>query len=141
MKYLTLFVLLILGCTSNATTDSKPDGVQVLTSLLDASNSILDAEPLCNMQSVSTSKVPYTLKDHLSVVLSSSYESENKTNIQTTCNTSKHDTDKNQVIDIWDCTLIVNEISSTGEFISSSTIAFGLTKTDFKFVSKSLRCF
>ena len=141
MKHLTLFTLLLVGCATNATTDKKPNGTQALASLFEASERILEKEPLCNLESVANPSVPYTLKDQLSVALSPSYDNENITNIQTNCNPSKHDTDNNQTIDIWDCTLIVNETSSTGEFISSSTIAFGLTKEEFKFVPKSLRCF
>lgn len=141
MKILALFSFLMLGCATNAAIDKKPNGTQVLASLFEASGRNLEFEPLCNMESVSNPKVPYTLKDQLSVVLSPSYDSKNKTTIQTSCNPSKHDADNNQVIDIWDCTLIINETSSEGRFISSSTVAFGLTKVDFKFVPQSLRCF
>jgi len=132
MKFLTLFTLLLLGCATNATIDKKPNGEQVLASLFEASGRNLENEPLCNMESVSNPKVPYTLKDQLSVVLSPSYDNENKTNIQTNCNPSKHDADNNQVMDIWDCALIVSETSSAGEFISSSTIALDRKSTRLK---------
>ncbi len=141
MKYLVLFTLTLFGCATIAQTHSKPSGEKVISSLLEVSDRILSNEPLCNMESISSPSNPYTLKHHLSVILATSYESENITNIQTSCAASKHEQSGGKIIDIWDCTLATNENSSSGEFISASTIAFGLNKRDLAFVPQSLRCF
>ena len=141
MKYLAVFSLALFGCTTTAETILKPNGEQIISSLLEASDVILSEEPLCDMKSTSSPVNEYTLKNHLSVILSTSYESKNITNIQTGCEVSKHEQSSGQEIDIWDCRLTTKENSPSGEFISASTIAFSLNKTSLIFEPKSLRCF
>jgi hypothetical protein len=141
MKYILIASLCLLGCTSNAQTSEKPSGERVLASLFDGASVVLSTEPLCNMVSVSLNKKDIQLKDHLASVLATSYESENVTTVTTSCSDSKYQSRNDEVIDIWDCMLVVNETSSSGEFISSSTIAFGLNKQDLVLLPNSLRCF
>lgn len=141
MKRFVCLSFLMIGCASNAQTPVKPNGEEVFLSLLNAAGRALTEEPLCNMQSVSSPQQPFTLGHHLSTVLATSYESSNTTKIQTNCNLSKTEQPNGIPIDIWDCQVISNEISVSGEFISSSTIAFGLRISDLKFVPMSLRCF
>lgn len=141
MKHCTWLIFILLGCASHAQLPEKPTGEQVLSSLLEASDQELSIEPLCNMQSVSLPKKPYKLKHHLSAILATSYESSNTTKIQTSCNSSKHETPNSSVIEIWDCQLVTNELSPSGELITASTIAFGLNKLNLEYVPQSLRCF
>ena len=141
MKHIAWFTLLLVGCATAEQTPPKLNGEQVISSLMEISDRVLSKEPLCDMISVASPNNPYTLKDHLSVVLSSSYESNNITTIKTNCDASKQDLPNGQILDIWDCKLTINESSVTGEFISASTIAFGLDKNNLKYVPLSLRCF
>lgn len=145
MKYFLWITFTLFGCASIAETptktSAKPSGEQVLSSLFEAFDRNLSEEPLCSMGSISDPKSPYRLKNHLSVIFSTSYESKNSTSIETTCSASKHEKPNGKTIDIWDCKLTVNEATKTGEFISASTIAFGLKKTNLRFMPQSLRCF
>lgn len=141
MKYGLWVTLLLFGCGSYAQALNKPGGEQVLSSLLAASDQDLSKEPLCNMQSISLPSKPYTLRDHLAAILATSYESHNITGIQISCSPSKSEVSGGALIDIWDCQLIANEVSPSGEIISASTVAFGLNQVDFDYVPHSLRCF
>lgn len=141
MKYLAWITLILFGCETTAKPFSKPSGEQALASLFEVSDRVLSKEPLCNTESFSAPRSPYTLGHHLSVILSTSYETNNLTRIQTSCSASKHEASDGKLIDIWDCRLTTNETSESGGFVSASTIAFGLDKSNFKFVQESLRCF
>jgi len=72
MKYFFLFSVVLCGCAISAEPTPKPSGEMAMFSLLDASEINLANEPLCDMVSISNPKNPYTLKDHLAVVLSTS---------------------------------------------------------------------
>lgn len=139
MRSLLLIGLLLFGCATNAD-NSAPTGVEVLSALLKSGDFGLKDEPLCQMTTASLGLNEITLADHLSVILSTSYETNNITTISSKCEASKHD-DNGSTIDIWDCSLQVNETDASGEYISGSTIAFGITKNDKKLVRGSLRCF
>lgn len=141
MKSLLLPCLFLLGCTTHVLASVKPSGESVLASLFDASDVLLSQEPLCNKASPSMNKSHLQLKDLLATVLAGSYESKNKTVVTTSCNASKHELKKGNLVDIWDCMLMVNESDSNKNFISSSTIAFGLDTKDLTFIPQSLRCF
>ena len=141
MKIILIVSLCLVGCTINAQVSEKPSGERVLLSLFDALDVQLFGEPMCNMVSTSMNNTNLRLKDHMATVLSTSYENKNTTNFSTTCNESKHELQGGSLIDIWDCTLLINETSADKEFISSSSITFSLSKSNLKFVPKSLRCF
>ena len=141
MKYIFWLLLLLIGCATNAQTSNRPTGEEVLSSLLEASDQELSKEPLCNVTSVSLIKKPYLLMHHLSAILATSYESKNSTTVQTSCSSSKHKQLNGSLIEIWDCRLIINELSASGELITASTVAFSLEKLNLKYVPQSLRCF
>ncbi len=138
--FVTLLFCLI-GCATNAELANKPSGEIVFQSLLSAGNIELSNEPLCNMSSASLNKPNLLLSDHLATILSTSFESENKTTLKTSCSKSKHDLTESKVIDVWDCMLVINENSLKEEFITSSTVAFSLSKNDYSLIHNSLRCF
>ena len=138
MRSLLLISLLLFGCTTNAA--PPPTGEEVLSALLKNGAIRLKDEPLCQMTTASIGLNDITLADHLSVVLSTSYETNNITTISSKCEKSKHD-NKGATIDIWDCSLQINEKDTSGEYISGSTIAFGITLKEKKLVAGSLRCF
>lgn len=140
----SVFVILLfslIGCATNAEITEKPSGEVVLQSLLSAGNIELSNEPLCNMSSASLNKPNLLLSDHLATILSTSFESENKTTLTTSCSKSKHDLTESKVIDVWDCMLVVNENNLKSEFITSSTVAFSLSKDNYSLIHHSLRCF
>ena len=141
MKHIFFLLLVLVGCATDAQIPKKPTGEEALSSLLEASGQELSREPLCNMNSVSLSKKPFLLMHHLSVILATSYESKNLTNIQTSCSTSKHEYSNGSLIEVWDCQLITNELSPSGELVTASTVAFSLEKVNLKYVPQSLRCF
>ncbi len=140
-KSLIVALLYLFGCSINAQSNQKPTGELVLASLFESADIKLSKEPMCNMVSASMNKSSLRLRDHLATALSSSFESKNKTTISTTCNESKHELKKGKLMDVWDCTLLINEMTPDEGFISSSTITFSLNKHNLKFVKKSLRCF
>ena len=132
MKYLSLF-LLLAGCSAHAANiQSKPRGDEIFHVLLKNGDIKLINEPLC--------KADINLTEQLSLALSVSYESENKTIIKSFCNPSKFDYPSGKVIDVWDCTVQINENNKNNEFISSSTFVFSLTKDKNEFIKGSLRC-
>jgi hypothetical protein len=131
----------LVGCVTNAEVAKKPSGEIVFQSLLSAGNIELSSEPLCNMSSISMNKQNLLLSDHLATILSTSFESENKTTLTTSCSKSKHDLTDSKVIDVWDCMLVINENNLEKAFITSSTVAFSLDKDNYAFIDNSLRCF
>ena len=141
MKYLFCLFLPLIGCASNAQMSNNPTGEEVISALLEVSDLELSTEPLCNVESVSLIKKPYLLMHHLSAILATSYESKNSIQVQTSCSSSMHEKSNGSLIEVWDCQLITNELSPSGEFITASTIAFGLEKPNLKYVPLSLRCF
>ena len=139
MRSLLFAGLMLFGCASNAEI-AAPTGEQAVSALLKSSDIKLKDEPLCQMTTASIGLNDMTLADHLSVVLSTSYETTNITSISSKCEKSKHD-NNGSTIDIWDCSLQINEKDTSGEYISGSTIAFGITLNEKKLVKGSLRCF
>lgn len=126
-------ILCLLGCAVHAgTISTPPSGEQMFSALLKNSDIDLANEPLCNAD--------IKLYEQISRALSVSYQSDNKTLLQSDCSPSKFDTPQGQVIEVWDCTLQINERSEKGEFISSSTIVFSLTQDTHEFINGSLRC-
>lgn len=142
MKYIGMIILLTLVCcASNAASLKKPTGEVVLQALLNAGDIELSNEPLCNMSSASLNKPNLLLSDHLATILSTSFESENKTTLTTACSESKHDLTESKVIEVWDCRLGINENNPAGEFITSSTVLFSLSIDDYSLIHNSLRCY
>lgn len=141
MRTFFLFVFALVGCTATFESNSKPSGEQALVALFTELERDLTKEPLCNMSSVEHPHTPYLLKHHLATILATSYESNHYTRLETDCNASKHQVDTGDVVDIWDCKLTSTELSSTGETVSVSTVAFGLAINTFDMVPQSLRCF
>jgi len=142
IKHIGMSLLLFfVACVTNAEVAKKPSGEIVFQSLLSAGNIELSNEPLCNMSSISMNKQNLLLSDHLATILSSSFESENKTTLTTSCSKSKHDLTDSKVIDVWDCMLVINENNLEKAFITSSTVAFSLDKDNYAFIDNSLRCF
>ena len=132
MKYL-IFLLFLMGCTAHATNLlNPPRGEQVFNALLKNGNINLVSEPLC--------KADINLYTQLSLAFSVSYESDNTTIIKSHCSPSKHAITADNIIDVWDCTVQVNENNKKGDFISSSTIIFSLTLDKKEFIKGSLRC-
>lgn len=141
MKALPCLLCLVVSSATNFSTCAMPSGKQVLASLFTELERELAKEPLCNMSSVEHPHSPYLLKHHLATVLATSYESSHSTRLETDCNASKHQAETGDVVDIWDCKLTSTELSSAGETVSVSTIAFGLAINTFDMVPQSLRCF
>ena len=112
--------------------EKKPTGEEVFRVLFNHAKVDLAKEPLC--------KADINLGEQLSLDLSVSFESHNQTMIKSFCTPSKFDVSSGKVIDVWDCTVQVNENDKNGEFISSSTTVFSLTKDKHGFVKGSLRC-
>ncbi|HEY5604371.1 MAG TPA: hypothetical protein VIM41_14820 [Gammaproteobacteria bacterium] len=132
MRYL-IVILFLTGCTAHAANQSSPPrGEEVFNAILKNGNINLATEPLCNAD--------IKLYEQLSLAFSVSYESDNKTVIKSYCAPSKFDNPSGKVIDVWDCTVQINENNSNGEFISSSTIVFSLTLDKKEFINGSLRC-
>lgn len=132
MKYFML-VLVLTGCTANAANlATPPRGEEVFNALLKNSDINLANEPLC--------KADMKFNEHLSLALSVSYESGNKTMLKSSCAPSKHDSPSGKVINVWDCTIQINENNQNDEFVSSSTIVFSLSPDTKEFIKGSLRC-
>ncbi len=132
MRYLIL-LLSLSGCAVQATEQSnKPRGEEVFNILLKNGGINLVNEPLC--------KANINLNEQLSLAFSVSYENKNKTVIKSHCSPSKHDFSADKIIDVWDCTIQINENGLKNEFISSSVIVFSLTVDTKEFVKGSLRC-
>jgi len=132
MRYI-LLLLLLTGCSVHAATSTPPPtGEQVFKALLKNGNIELATEPLC--------KANINLLSQLSLALSVSYENENITTIKSSCAPSKFEKSDKMVINMWDCTVQINENNKQGEFISSSTFVFSMTKGKKEFIKGSLRC-
>lgn len=132
MKYI-LVILILTGCSLSVNgKDTRPGGEDIFGILLSNLDVNLENEPLC--------KAKIKLAKQLALSLSVSYESPNVTKISSSCSPSKFETPANEVIDIWDCTIRINEDSPKGEFISSSTYVFGISQDKNEFVNGSLRC-
>lgn len=132
MKYIFL-VLMLCGCSSPVVgKGSMPSGEEVFNALFKNLDKNLRDEPLCRAE--------MTLREQLALSLSVAHESQNTTTIESHCSPSKHEVKPDQTIDIWDCTVQLNENDTDGNFISSSTYVFGLTKNHKEFVEGSLRC-
>lgn len=128
-----LTIIVMASCTASAADSLKPpNGEEVFAALLQNLDVSLAAEPLC--------KANTKLSNHLALALSVSYANKNTATLKSSCVPSKFDIATGKTMDIWDCTIQINENSQKGEFISSSTIAFGLTPDTKKFVKGSLRC-
>ena len=132
MRY--LLIALILSCYSIGVDaqNAPPNGEEVFGIFLSKMNMNLANESLC--------KADMKLYEQLALSLSVSYESKNITKVTSSCEPSKFDVTNNKVIDIWDCTIQINENSPEGEFVSSSTYVFGLSRGKHEFVDGSLRC-
>jgi len=132
MKYFLIFVLLS-GCAAQARDIGRqPSGEDVFGAILKHGDADLQNEPLC--------KADIKLHEQLALSLSVAFESENTTHIKSTCSPSKFELSSEELIDVWDCSIQVNETSDEGEFISSSIFVFSLTADDFKYLKGSLRC-
>jgi hypothetical protein len=132
MRYLLCF-LFLTGCAVHAAEPPiPPRGEQIFNALLKNGNVDLATEPLC--------KADINLYEQIALALSVSYENDNKTVIESHCSPSKHEMSAGNVVDVWDCTVQINENNKKGEFISSSTIVFSLTLKNKEFIKGSLRC-
>jgi len=132
MRYLICF-LFLTGCAVHATEPSNPPrGEQVFNALLKNGNVNLATEPLC--------RADINLYEQIALALSVSYDNDNKTVVESYCSPSKHEMSTGNVVDVWDCTVRINENNRKGEFISSSTIVFSLTQNNKEFINGSLRC-
>lgn len=132
MRYLICF-LFLTGCAVHAAEHSNPpSGEQVFNALLKNGNIDLATEPLC--------KADINLYEQIALALSVSHESDNKTSIESRCSPAKHEMSTGNVVNVWDCTVQINENDKTGEYISSSTMVFGLTLKNKEFIKGSLRC-
>jgi hypothetical protein len=109
-----------------------PKGERVFSEFFSIFQKDLKNELLC--------QADIKLFELFSLSLSTSYDTENSTYISSSCTPSKFDVSDNRTIDIWDCTIQINEDNPGGEFISSSTYVFGLSKNTHKYVDGSLRC-
>lgn len=132
MRYL-IVILFLTGCTVHAANLSNPPrGEDVFNAILKNGNINLATERLC--------KADIKLYEQLSLAFSVSYESDNKTIIKSYCSPSKFDKSNGNVIDVWDCTVQINENNAKAEFISSSFIVFSLSLDKKEFIKGSLRC-
>jgi hypothetical protein len=129
-----LSVVVIAGCSFSAcAAEPQPTGEDVFAALLANGDIELASEPLC--------QADIKLYQQLALSLSVSYESHNSTKIKSSCVPSKFE-QGSTVTDIWDCTVQLVETDPKGEFISTSTYMFGLTRgKQHKLVKGSLRCF
>jgi len=139
MKKLAFFMLVFYGCSSSAVDMAAPSGEEVFRLLLNSGDMALKDEPLCNVLST-TKSGPLHLSDQLATILSTSYNTENINTFSSTCSKSKHEFENGKVVGIWDCTLQVLESSTNVEFISSSTLAFGLSMDKTKLLPGTIRC-
>lgn len=132
MRYL-ICLLFLTGCTIDAAEPSSPpSGEEVFNALLKNGNIDLATEPLC--------KADMNLYEQMALALSVSYGNDNRTVIESHCLPSKHEMSTGNVVDVWDCTVQINENNKEGEFVSSSTIVFGLTLKTRELIKGSLRC-
>lgn len=132
MRYL-LALIFLTGCTVHAADSTiPPRGEDVFNALFKNGNIDLISEPLC--------KADIMLYEQLALAFSVSFESQNKTTIKSSCSPSKFDKTPDTTIDVWECTVQINEDNQNGEFISSSTIVFDLTLDNKEFIKGSLRC-
>lgn len=134
MKYLCLLLLLLLsGAYVNAWQDDRIlTGEKVFEALLSKGDLYLKDVPLCSAD--------MKLYEQIALSLSTSYNTKNITVIDASCSPSRYETENSSVIDIWDCTVQINENSPSNEYISSSTYVFGLTRSDHTLIEASLRC-
>jgi len=140
MRMLILVIPLLYSCASIAIDKTPPNGEAVYDILLNIRDIRLNNEPLCRMVSTTRNTDNLTFGNHLSTILSSSYNSSTTNTIKSSCALSKHEKN-NEIIDIWDCKLEILETSKEGEFISSSMIAFGVNTKSLTYQPGTLRCF
>ena len=140
MRILILIIPLLYSCASIAVDRTPPSGEIIFDILLSIRDIKLNDEPLCRMVSTTRSTDSLTLGNHLSKILSTSYNSSTINTIKTSCALSKHEI-SNKIIDIWDCQLQIMETSEAGEFISSSMVAFGINAKSLIYQPGTLRCF
>jgi len=137
-----MFLAFLVGCSSvTVTSAEKPTGEEIFDLISKSSAISLKNEPLCNVKSFTRKNENLTLGEHFSTNLSVSYENDNKVKIKSSCSLSKHDLSEIEVIDVWDCKFEVLESSLSGEFISSSIIAFAINLGKSKIIPGSIRCF
>jgi hypothetical protein len=130
MKYLVMS-LFLSSCAAVADSN-PPNGEEVFRIFFSSMNRNLNKEPLCNAN--------MKLYEQLSVSLSVAHESQNIIKIKSSCESSKFEVKPKNIIDIWDCTVQINEDTKEGEFISSSTYVFGVSQTERTIINGSLRC-
>lgn len=141
MKSLIVILTLLTGCSAIAADTSKPPtGEEVFDAIFSSTKIDLSQEPLCNTGSATRNKNTITLGEHISTILSLSYENENLVSIKSSCELSKTEPSKGKIVDAWDCKLQINESNTDGEFISSATIAFDLSIDKEAILKKTLRC-
>ena len=132
MRYLLALVFLS-GCGAHAAVLSIPPRGEDVFNVLFKNGAIdLANEPLC--------KADIKLYEQLALSFSVSYESRNNTMIKSSCAPSNFEKTPGHVIDVWECTVQINESNKSGEFVSSSTIVFDLTLDKKEFLKGSLRC-
>ncbi len=140
MKIIIIILPFLFSCTSIASDKFIPNGEIFYDILFSIQNLDLSKEPLCNVISVTRKNSKITLGEHLSTILSTSYNSTAKNTIKSSCLLSKHEDANKNIVAIWDCKLEVNETKVSGEFISASMIAFGINAKNMKYQSGTLRC-
>ncbi len=141
MKKIVFLIIMAYGCSAMAVDPIPPTGEEVFKLLLSSGNIKLKNEPLCNVISISKIHDDMLLVNHLATVFSTTYDTDNINTVATSCSKSKHQKESGHVVDIWGCSLQVTESSQNGSFISSSMVAFGISKGKNKIVSGTLRCF
>lgn len=140
MKIIFLVLPLLFSCSTVAEDKSIPNGEVFYDVLFSIQELILSNEPLCNLTSVTRKNTKITLGNHLSTVLSTSYNTNTKNSISSSCSLSKHENKNKVIVDIWDCKLEVSEKNTKGDFISASMIAFGINTKSMKYQPGTLRC-
>lgn len=141
MKRLLVMVLMVCGCSAQAVDHSTaPSGEAMFDALLNASQVVLNSEPLCDMKSATRPTAQITLGQHLATVLSMSYGNTNATQIASSCGKSFHAGQDGKPLGIWDCKMELMEVDANGKFVSAAMIAFGLSMDRHTLIPGTLRC-
>ena len=139
-KIFVLTLFLHYGSAFALENTKPPSGEQLFDILFKNLNISLNMEPLCDMKSTTRENMDITLGQHLSTILSESYDTDNIVSLKSACSLSKYD-NKGAITNIWDCKLEMKETDKKGEFISSSMVAFYISLDKSRLINGSLRCF
>ncbi len=141
IKEVIISMSILGGSVSLAHDVTPPTGGEVFRLLFENAGMDLKSEENCLMPTKDHVSEKELLSDYLSDIFSLSYNSERNLSISSSCTASKYETSADGVQAMWDCQFEMNETDDSGEFVSSSMLAFGISLDKSKILKNTLRCF